>query len=515
MEQALGGIALLALALHLGAAVFFARRRCPSPPSAPWRRLGRHRCCAAGTAALSVPVRHCRGGGAVRCSASRRWTGAHGPFRRRRVVAARGVAAAATGPSSPPAAAGTAGPEREPAACAAWRRSANPSTGAAGGALLLRFAPNAGRRRPPVASARRGARRWVGQSRGRNLPKRAAGLRGGACRPSGGCPRAQGDPAAGGRRGERCCPWRLRLSPARPAPLRRLPAGGSPGRRRRPPAHPSADGRRRYTAHRACLQGRNPPHEPPRHHRRRARCPRPQGRRPGPDPRCPGRAHWPAGGALARAIRLPARCSISCSAPRAHRRRVAQLTENRFRLQVFPAGEIASARCRCWMRYRPARRAGHTAAYYYIGKGRASPFTAMTFGLTTRRQLTAWFRRSGGNGSRQRYSATQHPRHHRRRYQCPDGRMVPQRDHQPSTSCAGLKFRITGLAGQLFTRLGAAPTLGPAGRHLPGAGARGDRRPPEFVGPHDDERGQFFPRRPLLLRAGVLGTGRGCTSWPT
>jgi TRAP-type mannitol/chloroaromatic compound transport system substrate-binding protein len=40
----------------------------------------------------------------------------------------------------------------------------------------------------------------------------------------------------------------------------------------------------------------------------------------------------------------------------------------------------------------------------------------------------------------------------------------------------GLKFRITGLAGQLFTRLGAAPTLIAPADIYPLARARRDRR---------------------------------------
>ena len=77
--------------------------------------------------------------------------------------------------------------------------------------------------------------------------------------------------------------------------------------------------------------------------------------------------------------------------------RVAQLTDNKFRIQTFPAGEIVGGLQVLDAVQAGTIEAGHTAAYYYIGKDIAfAPFTAMTFGLNTR-QMTAWFRFGGGN----------------------------------------------------------------------------------------------------------------------
>jgi TRAP-type mannitol/chloroaromatic compound transport system substrate-binding protein len=55
----------------------------------------------------------------------------------------------------------------------------------------------------------------------------------------------------------------------------------------------------------------------------------------------------------------------------------------------------------------------------------------------------------------------------------------------------GLKFRISGLAGQVFQRMGAAPTLVAPADIYP-ALERGTIDATEFVGPHDDERLGFF-----------------------
>jgi TRAP-type mannitol/chloroaromatic compound transport system substrate-binding protein len=55
----------------------------------------------------------------------------------------------------------------------------------------------------------------------------------------------------------------------------------------------------------------------------------------------------------------------------------------------------------------------------------------------------------------------------------------------------GLKFRISGLAGQVFQRMGASPTLVAPADIYPSL-ERGTIDATEFVGPHDDERLGFF-----------------------
>jgi TRAP-type mannitol/chloroaromatic compound transport system substrate-binding protein len=134
--------------------------------------------------------------------------------------------------------------------------------------------------------------------------------------------------------------------------------------------------------------------------------------------------------------------------------RVAQLTDGKFRIQPFPAGEIVA-----WpagARRRPGRhdrgRAHRQPTTTSARKPGFAPFTAMCFGLNTR-QMTAWFRHGGGNElwrtscSTANTTSTASRRRHRRA----DGRLVPQRDHLGGPAERGLKFRITGLAGQLFS----------------------------------------------------------------
>ncbi len=170
--------------------------------------------------------------------------------------------------------------------------------------------------------------------------------------------------------------------------------------------------------------------------------------------------------------------------------RVAQLTENRFRIQVFPAGEIVGGLQVLDAVQAGTIEAGHTAAYYYIGKDVAfAPFTAMSFGLNFR-QMTAWFRHGGGN---------QLANDLFREYNIhgitagDTGAQMGgwfRNEIRSVQDLNGLKFRITGLAGQLFTRLGAAPTLIAPADIYPSL-ERGVIDAAEFVGPHDDERANY------------------------
>ena len=170
--------------------------------------------------------------------------------------------------------------------------------------------------------------------------------------------------------------------------------------------------------------------------------------------------------------------------------RVAQLTDNKFRIQTFPAGEIVGGLQVLDAVQGGNVEAGHTASYYYIGKDISFvPFTAMTFGLNTR-QLTAWFRHGGGNELANElfrdYSIVAHTAGD-------TGAQMGgwfRNEVQSLDQLRGLKFRITGLAGQLFQRLGAAPTLIAPADIYP-ALERGVIDATEFVGPHDDLRANY------------------------
>ncbi|MGK7860848.1 TRAP transporter substrate-binding protein [Falsiroseomonas sp. E2-1-a4] len=170
--------------------------------------------------------------------------------------------------------------------------------------------------------------------------------------------------------------------------------------------------------------------------------------------------------------------------------RVAQLTDGKFRIQTFPAGEIVGGLQVLDAVQAGTIEAGHTASYYYIGKEPGfAPFTAMAFGLNTR-QMTSWFRYGGGN----QLAAELFNEYNIHGITAGDtGAQMGGWFRNEITSVdqlRGLKFRITGLAGQLFTRLGAAPTLIAPADIYPSL-ERGVIDAAEFVGPHDDERANY------------------------
>jgi len=170
--------------------------------------------------------------------------------------------------------------------------------------------------------------------------------------------------------------------------------------------------------------------------------------------------------------------------------RVAQLTDNKFRLSIFPAGEIVGGLQVLDAVQAGTVEAGHTASYYYIGKDIAfAPFTAMSFGLNTR-QMTAWARFGGGD----QFAADLFREYNIIGHSAGDtGAQMGgwfRNEIRSLSDLQGLKFRITGLAGQLFARLGAAPLLLAPTDIYPSL-ERGVIDAAEFVGPHDDERANY------------------------
>src|SRR6187397_3628536 len=78
-------------------------------------------------------------------------------------------------------------------------------------------------------------------------------------------------------------------------------------------------------------------------------------------------------------------------------KRVAEITDNKFQIQVFAAGEIVPGLQVLDAVQNGTVEMGNTASYYYFGKDAAFTFgTALPFGLNAR-QLLAWYRHAGGD----------------------------------------------------------------------------------------------------------------------
>ncbi len=167
--------------------------------------------------------------------------------------------------------------------------------------------------------------------------------------------------------------------------------------------------------------------------------------------------------------------------------RVAQITGGRFRIRVFPPGELVPGLQVLDAVQAGTVEAGHTAGYYYVGKNMAFAFdTALPFGLTARQQ-NAWMYSGGGlellRELYQEYNIVQFP----------GGNTGAQmggwfrREIKSLADLRGLKMRIPGLGGKIISRLGGVPQTLPGPDIYP-ALERGALDAAEWVGPYDDEK---------------------------
>jgi TRAP-type mannitol/chloroaromatic compound transport system substrate-binding protein len=168
-------------------------------------------------------------------------------------------------------------------------------------------------------------------------------------------------------------------------------------------------------------------------------------------------------------------------------RRVSGLTEKRFEIQPFAAGEIVPP-----LQVMDAVQNGsvdccHTLTAFNIGKNPAFAFdSGVAFGLNNRQQ-NAWLYYGGGlellrelfrkNGL----------------VQIPCGNVGVQmggfyrKEINSVDDLKGLKFRIGGLGGTILAKLGVVPQQIPTGDIYP-ALERGTIDAAEWIGPYDDEK---------------------------
>ncbi|MGB3404629.1 MAG: TRAP transporter substrate-binding protein [Microcoleaceae cyanobacterium] len=168
-------------------------------------------------------------------------------------------------------------------------------------------------------------------------------------------------------------------------------------------------------------------------------------------------------------------------------RRVKEMTNGRFIIQTFAAGEIVPGLEVLDAIQQGTVECGHTSSYYYIGKDPALAFaTAVPFGLNAQQQ-NAWLYQGGGNEAiNQVYSQFNI-------IAFPAGNTGVQmggwfkREINTVADLQGLKMRIPGLGGEILSRLGVNVQVLPGGEIFL-ALERGAIDAAEFVGPYDDEK---------------------------
>jgi len=171
--------------------------------------------------------------------------------------------------------------------------------------------------------------------------------------------------------------------------------------------------------------------------------------------------------------------------------RVSRLTEGRFEIRVFAAGEIVPPLQVLDAVQNGTVECGQTASYYYIGKNPALAFdTALPFGLNARQQ-NAWMYYGGGlqlmRDVFKQYSIVNFPAGN-------TGTQMAgwyRKEIKSVADLKGLKMRIAGLAGQILEKLGVVPQqIG--GADIYPALERGTIDAAEWVGPYDDEKLGFY-----------------------
>ncbi len=172
-------------------------------------------------------------------------------------------------------------------------------------------------------------------------------------------------------------------------------------------------------------------------------------------------------------------------------KRIAEITDNRFQIQVFAAGEIVPGLQVLDAVQNATVEMGNTALYYYWGKDPAFTFgTALPFGLNAR-QMNSWLRFGGGadllNELLKNFNCTGIAAAN-------TGAQMGgwfRKEIKSVDDLNGLKMRIGGFAGTIVSKLGLVPQQLAAGDIYP-ALEKGTLDACEWVGPHDDEKLGFY-----------------------
>jgi TRAP-type mannitol/chloroaromatic compound transport system substrate-binding protein len=166
---------------------------------------------------------------------------------------------------------------------------------------------------------------------------------------------------------------------------------------------------------------------------------------------------------------------------------VAEMTDNKFQIQVFAAGEIVPGLQALDATSNGTVEMSHTVAYYYVGKDPTfAIFASVPFGLNARQQNSWWYQAGGmelGNEFFKKHGVIGFA----------TGNTGTQmggwfrKEIKTVADLSGLKFRIGGIAGQVLQKVGVVPQQIAGGDIYP-ALEKGTIDAAEWVGPYDDEK---------------------------
>jgi TRAP-type mannitol/chloroaromatic compound transport system substrate-binding protein len=166
---------------------------------------------------------------------------------------------------------------------------------------------------------------------------------------------------------------------------------------------------------------------------------------------------------------------------------VAEMTDNKFQIQVFAAGELIPGLQALDATSNGTVEMSHTVSYYYVGKDPTfAIFASVPFGLNTRMQ-NSWLDQGGGNDLANEFY---------KKYGVlgmPCGNTGTQmggwfrKEIKTVADLQGLKMRIGGIAGQVLAKVGVVPQQLAGGDIYPSL-EKGTIDAAEWVGPYDDEK---------------------------
>ena len=168
-------------------------------------------------------------------------------------------------------------------------------------------------------------------------------------------------------------------------------------------------------------------------------------------------------------------------------KQVAEMTDNKFQIQVFAAGELVPGLQALDATSNGTVEMCHTVSYYYVGKDPTfAIFASVPFGLNARQQNSWWYQGGGeqlGNEFYKKFGVIAHP--------CGNtGTQMGgwfRKEIKTVADLQGLKMRIGGIAGQVLAKVGVVPQQLAGGDIYPSL-EKGTIDAAEWVGPYDDEK---------------------------
>jgi TRAP-type mannitol/chloroaromatic compound transport system substrate-binding protein len=185
---------------------------------------------------------------------------------------------------------------------------------------------------------------------------------------------------------------------------------------------------------------------------------------------------------------------------------VADMTDNKFQIQVFAAGEIVPGLQAADAVTNGTVEMCHTVAYYFVGKDPTFAMaSAIPFGMNYRGQ-NAWLSAGGGQELLNEFF-TKFNLHN-----ITAGNTGAQmggwfrKEVKTVADMNGLKFRIGGFAGRVVQKIGVVPQQIAGGDIYP-ALEKGTIDAAEWVGPYDDEKLGFYKVAPYYYYPGFWEGG--------